>query len=217
VIIVGAPRAFDHSVTTGRISALKRKLEFAAPERTLEDLIQTEAPINPGNSGSPVFNINAEYIGTVVARINNSDGLGFFIPSDTVDAVLSEKMSAAVRARVTHGVSADIKVLKSDGDGRLQLVISKASGPAEAAGLQPGDAILKVDDRELRSRFDLERSLWERKAGDLVRLTFLRDGEKKSVTIKLTEFDVTNDIARTLSGLVSPWWSLFSQFAPEKR
>jgi len=217
VIVIGAPRALDHSVTSGRISALKRRLEFTAPEHVLENLIQTETPINPGNSGSPVFNINAEYIGTVVARINNSDGLGFFIPSDTVDRVLSDKMSAAVRARIVHGISASVKILKADGNGRLLVVVDKVTGPADAADLKPGDAVLKVENQELRSCFDLERSFWDRKPGDQVRLTILRDGEKKSLTIKLAEFTVPNEISRALGGLMSTWWSLFNQFAPEKR
>lgn len=216
VIVVGAPRALDHTVTTGRVSSLKRRLDFAPPEHSLENLIQTEAPINAGNSGSPVFNINSEYIGTVVARINNSDGLGFFIASDTVDAVLSTQMSAALRARVVHGIGASVQVVKPHGKARLQLVVEKVTGPAEAAGLKPGDCILKVEERELRCRFDLERSFWDCKAGDQVRLNVLRQGERMNITVKLAEINLPNEIGRHLGGLISPWWSLFNQFAPQK-
>jgi serine protease Do len=182
VIAIGNPFGYANSVSTGIVSALGREVTMPAGE-TIGNLIQTDASINPGNSGGPLLNINGELIGIVVALRDGAQGIAFAIDADTVQALLSEHLSAAKISGVHHGLVCKEKT-SAEGERRRRVLVESA-----ATGLKPGDEILSVADRKVRSRFDLERAFWSCKPDDAVAVTLRRDGRERTVTITLTRND----------------------------
>jgi serine protease Do len=190
VIAVGNPFGYTNTVSTGIISALGR--EVTVNEHTLTNLIQTNASINPGNSGGPLLNVNGELIGINVALREGAQNIAFALNADTVKAVLSRHLSASKVARVGHGLTCR-EVVASEGRARQKVVVDKvaARSPAAKAGVQKGDVILKVADRAVQNRFDVERALWGYKAGDKVEAAILRGGKETRVALTLTRGEGT--------------------------
>jgi serine protease Do len=185
VIAVGHPYGYTNTVSRGIVSALGRQITM--PEgQDLDGLIQTDASINPGNSGGPLLNINGELIGINVAFREGAQGIAFALNSDTVQQVLSHHLSAGRVARLGHGLKCH-EVVTEGGAVRQQLVVDKVSprSPAAAAGLQPGDVLVRVGDKAVTNRFDLERALWDHRPGDQVPAAILRHGKPASVAIRL--------------------------------
>jgi serine protease Do len=178
VIAIGNPHGYSGTVSTGIISALGRNITVG--DAALEGLIQHSASINPGNSGGPLLNINGELIGVNVALREGSQGISFAINADTVKGVLRKHLSAAKVSKVSHGLDCTEKVIGEEGD-RQQVVVEAAAGDMKA-----GDVILAVGTRTLSNRFDLERSIWGHKAGDVVEATVMRGGKKTTVSITLS-------------------------------
>ena len=116
------------------------------------------------------------------------------LSADTVKDVLSRHLSAAKVSKVTHGLKCGEKVVGEDGD-RQQVVVEDAAGD-----LKEGDVIVQVGSRKLSNRFDLERSLWGRKAGDSVPATVLRDGKPTAVAIMLVAAETRTATATATSG-----------------
>jgi serine protease Do len=185
VVAVGQPYGYTDTVSTGIVSAKGRDIPTPSGGR-LTNLIQTNAAINPGNSGGPLLNINGELIGINVALREGAQNIAFALNGDTVQKVLSKHLSAARIAKVSHGLVCSEKVVAAEGDDRQQVVVDKVAekSPAAAAGLKVGDVIVKVGDRKVSNRFDVERALWSCSAGDELKASILRDG--KEVTISLT-------------------------------
>src|SRR5262249_33044819 len=150
-----------NTVSTGIISALGREITMPGGE-TLTNLIQTDASINPGNSGGPLFNINGELIGINVALREGAQGIAFALPAEMVQQVLSRHLSAAKVARVAHGLGCHEWIPDEEGLVRQQVVVDQVTerSPAALAGLQRGDVILRVGDRPVANRFDVERAMW---------------------------------------------------------
>ncbi len=185
VIAVGHPFGYTNTVSTGIISALGRRITM--PEgQDLDGLIQTNASINPGNSGGPLLNINGELIGINVAFREGAQGIAFALTSDTVQEVLSKYLSASRVSRLGHGLNCH-EVVAEDSAPRQRLVVDKVapSSPAAAAGLQPGDVLVRVGDRAVTNRFDLERAFWGYHPGDQVSAAILRQGKPTRVAIRL--------------------------------
>ena len=168
VIAVGHPFGFTNSVSTGIISALDREITMPDGE-TLTRLIQTNASINPGNSGGPMLNINGELIGINVALREGAQGIAFALNADTVQQMLSKHLSAGKMAHLEHGLTCR-EAVEEDAEARQRVVVDRvaADSPAEAAGLKHGDILVKVGQRTVKNRFDVERALWSYKAGDKV-------------------------------------------------
>lgn len=187
VIAIGNPYGYDGTVTTGIISALNRKITMPNGEN-LTGLIQHSAPINPGNSGGPLLNINGEWIGVNVAVRDGAQCIAFTINADTVRQILSERLSALKIAGVSHGLNTTEKVIAETGD-RQRLVVAELpqQSPAIAAGLQKGDVIRAVSGRSVVNSFDLERALWDKKAGQTVQLRVVRGGQELTVNLTLSE------------------------------
>jgi serine protease Do len=183
VIAIGHPFGYTDTVSTGIISALGREITLPSGEQ-LGGLIQTTTPINPGNSGGPLLNINGEVIGINVALREGAQGIAFALNADVVQQVLSRHLSAVKQAKVWHGLSCVEKVAP-DGPARQHVVVQDLAGAnALQAGLKRGDQIVRIGTQPISNRFDVERALWERKAGDKVPLTVSRDG--KVITLDLT-------------------------------
>ena len=184
VIAVGHPYGYQNTVSTGIISAIGREIPLGNGV-TLTNLIQTTASINPGNSGGPILNINGELIGITAAMRDNAQGIAFALNSDTVKDVLCKYLNARKVAGLNHGVSCQEQVAE-EGKDRQRVIVRELTELAAEDGLQRGDTILKVAERCVANTFDLERALWQKKAGEKVTFTVLRAGKEVSVAVRLT-------------------------------
>jgi serine protease Do len=186
VIAIGNPYGFANSVTTGIISALNREIPLPGGAK-IDNVIQHSALINSGNSGGPLLNINGDIIGINVALHQGAQGICFALNAETVKGVLARHLSASRIARVKHGLSCIDKPGDEVGGIRQHVVVDRviATGPAESAGIRKGDVIVEVGGQSLKNRFDLERALWSRKAGETVEVRIVREGKETSVLLHL--------------------------------
>lgn len=182
------------TVTNGIISALDR--EITIDGKTM-NLLQTNAAINPGNSGGGLFNDSGELIGIVVAKSAGSDveGLGFVIPSNDVKVVVEQLINHGyVQGRPMLGVSVvDItSAQKAMQFGVRQMGIYIAdfeeNSKAAKAGLQVGDCIVAINNKQITSTGDITSILQESSVGDLVEMTLSRNGQMVNVQLELSEY-----------------------------
>jgi serine protease Do len=185
VIAIGHPFGYTNTVSTGIISALDRMVSM--PDgKLLRGLIQTNASINPGNSGGPLLNINGELIGINVALRDGAQGIAFALNADLVQQVLSRHLSAYRVARLGHGLVCREEVA-SERRARQRVVLNQVTkkSPAARAGLKPGDVLLRLGERTVANRFDVERALWNYRPGDAVEAAVLRDGKETRMALTL--------------------------------
>jgi serine protease Do len=189
VIAIGHPHGYQHTVTTGIVSATGRELTMPAGAK-LTNMIQISAAINPGNSGGALLNINGELIGINSAIRGDAQGLAFAINSDQVQAVLARHLSAAKVSKVDHGMKIREEVLPHGRD-RQRVVIEGVAehSPASDAGLRAGDVVVKLGDRPVGNRFDVERALWNYQPGQSIQAVVSRGGNESRVNIKLCSND----------------------------
>lgn len=181
VVAIGSPAGLQSTVTAGIVSALHRTLPGYGG-RLIEDIIQTDAPINPGNSGGPLVNARGEVIGMNVAMLQQTQGLSFAIPINTVNWVASLLMRDGVVRRGQIGIYGQSGMLAQSL--RRQLNIEKSSaveivqvvpgGSAERAGMRPGDVVFKLDKQAIGTVDDLRRYLERLPAGTTVRVQLIR-------------------------------------------
>ena len=193
-IAIGNPMGleFQGSVTVGVISALNRTLELN--DRRVK-LLQTDAAISPGNSGGALVNADGEIIGINSAKLatNGVEGMGFAIPINTVQTIIDELMEKGYVARPYLGVTIFDKQTAARYGYSLSIekgvyVFQIAIGsPADKAGLQRGDIILSVDDKEVNSVSEVRNDIAARKVGDKVKVKFDRDGKESTVEVELRE------------------------------
>jgi serine protease Do len=183
VIAIGHPYGYTNTVSTGIISALGREIVMPGDVRLI-NLIQHSACINPGNSGGPLVNINGEWIGLNVALREGAQAIGFALNADTVKKVLAGHMSAAKIGKVNHGLTCN-ELVQAHGRDRQKVVVEKVAGKsvADEAGLKTGDVIVKLGDRAISNRLDIERAFWDVKPGDKIEATVLRAGQATHVAL----------------------------------
>ena len=189
VIAIGNPFGLGHTVTTGVVSSRSRTLEVS--ERVFQDYIQTDAGINPGNSGGPLLNIHGELIGINSAIRRDAENIGFAIPIDRAAKVARDLLRyGSVRAPWLGIAVSDIGGPRYSGtpiaEGALLIERIHAGGAAAPTPLQQDDIILRLDDRSIHSRADLNLQLASAKPGDTVRLSGLRDGQPFEASITTT-------------------------------
>jgi S1-C subfamily serine protease len=202
VIAIGNPFGFDHTVTTGIVSALGRSI-VGAGDVTIRDMIQTDASINPGNSGGPLLNSAGELIGmnTMIATPTSS-GVGFAIPVDTIRKIVPQLIqSGKVTRPDIGGVSfvRDEVAQRAGIEGAVVLEVSKGSAAYDQGlrGLYRDnfgrllirDYVTGVDAMKVKSYDDLFTALDGYKIGDTVTLTVGREGKPRKVTIRLVGSD----------------------------
>ena len=208
VYAVGNPFGWDGTMTTGIVSSLNRNLPSRIEGRQMKSLIQTDAAMNPGNSGGPLLDGNARMVGMCVAiasRTGQNTGIGFAIPIDRIKAIVPELIANGRIVRADIGI---INVMETK-DG---LVIRQVApdGPAEEAGLRGGrvvmrqfkqgglvlaqqpvldysqaDRVVAFDGEELRTGVQFQDKLWSHKPGDTVALTVIREGRRVEVPVTL--------------------------------
>jgi putative serine protease PepD len=183
VIAIGSPFGLSETVTSGIVSALHRSMD-APNSYTISDSIQTDAPINHGNSGGPLIDTAGRVIG-VNAQIQSdsggSDGVGFAIPSNTVHSVASQIVAGKTVEHAYLGIQVSTPV-SAQGAGVADV---KENTPASRAGLRTGDVIIHLGNRAITSPEDLSSVIDGSKSGDSLSLTYVRAGKQHTVTVKL--------------------------------
>ena len=188
VIAIGNPFGFQHTVTAGVVSALGRSLR-ARTVRLLENLIQTDAALNPGNSGGPLVTSRSQVVGVNTAVILGGQGIAFAVPINTARYVVSCLLRDG-RVRRSHlGVAGQDtpiprRLVRAHqlGHERGVTVTAVTDGSAAAeAGLRPGDLIVEFGGETVRGVDDLHRLLTEERIGQLIAIKILRRGELRRV------------------------------------
>lgn len=192
-IAIGNPLGFEGSVTLGVVSGIEREL---APLFT--DLIQTDAPISPGNSGGALADEQGRVIGINVAAVpptqqTRAQSLGFAIPADLVVTVIEQlREQGEVRyaflgvQSITIGPALQQQLGLSTASGVLIARVGDAT-PAAAAGLQRGDIITQLNGEDIEDKTDLFRLMRDHAPGDTLTLTVLREGQSRTVEVTLAE------------------------------
>ena len=205
VIAIGNPFGLSHTVTTGVVSAVGRSLRDE--DRTYTDFIQTDASINPGNSGGPLLDIKGELIGINTAIYGKAQGIGFAIPVDRAQRVMKDLVSyGEVRHAWVGLVVQDLTPDLAQHFGvRRGVVVAQTEpkSPAEAAGIARGDAVTKVDGREVASREEFEQRIEDHAEGDRLTLTLRREGRDEDVRLAAATFPTAraDELAWQLLGL----------------
>jgi len=199
VIAIGSPLGdFRNSVTTGVISATGRMFDTGQGYE-MENLIQTDAAINSGNSGGPLVNLAGEVVGvnTLVVRGNNTgaaaEGLGFAIPSNTALVISNQILEKGYFARPYLGVQ--VQQVDPAAADRYDLPVEwgafviKVGGntPADRAGLQPGDIIVRIGDSTIDADTVFVNALFNSQPGESVDVEIIRDGSRKILQAQLIE------------------------------
>jgi S1-C subfamily serine protease len=190
VVAIGNPFGFQHTVTAGVVSALGRSLR-ARTVRLMENLIQTDAALNPGNSGGPLVTSHAHVVGVNTAVILGGQGIAFAVPINTARYVVSSLLRDG-RVRRSHlGVAGqDVHIprllvrmhqLRTD-RGVTVTAVSEGSAAADA-GLRPGDLIVDFGGEPVKGVDDLHRLLTEDRIGELTPIRILRRGQPRRVLV----------------------------------
>ncbi len=197
VMAIGNPFGLGGTVTAGIISAINRDIN-AGP---YDDFIQTDASINRGNSGGPLFNMEGEVVGVNTAIISPSGGsigIGFSVPSDTAISVIEQLREFGETRRGWLGVriqSVNEEIAEGLGmdepKGALVAGVNP-DGPAQAGGVEPGDVIIEFDGKPVPEMRDLPKLVAETSIGRTVDLQVIRDGKEQTLSVTIERLDETD-------------------------
>lgn len=193
-IAVGNPLGFECTVTAGVISALGRSLRGQSG-RQIDDVLQTDAALNPGNSGGPLVDSKGDVIGVNTATIMGAQGLCFAVSANTALFVATQILQYGAVRRSHLGVAAQttgiprriVRALARGPETAARLFKVDTGSPADVAGLVSGDLLLTLDDQPVTGVDHLHRLLTAERIGHDVALTVLRNGKIVTVTARLTE------------------------------
>ena len=190
VVAIGNPFSLGGTVTAGIVSARNRDINSGP----YDNYIQTDAAINRGNSGGPLFNLEGEVIGintAIISPSGGSIGIGFAVPSKTATAVIDQLRQFGETRRGWIGVriqqvTDDIAESLNIKPARGALVAGiDEKGPAKPAGIEAGDVIIKFDGQDIKEMRDLPRVVADTPVGKEVEVTIVRKGKEESRTVKL--------------------------------
>ena len=189
VVAIGSPLGeFTNTVSEGIIGGLDRSLDTGAGY-SLQNLIQHDAPISPGNSGGPLLNMQGQVIGMNVAKVDyqqangaSATGLGFAIDGNTVKSIADQIIATNGNMKYPY-----LGIAGQETQNGQEVVQVQDGSPAAQAGLQPGDIITAVDGTTLDADHLLQDQLFEHKVGDTVQLTIDRDGQTMTISVTLGE------------------------------
>ena len=206
VVAIGSPFGLEETVTSGIVSALHRQIE-ALNQFTINDTIQTDAAINHGNSGGPLFNAAGQVIGVnsqIAGQTGANVGIGFAIPSDTVRSIADTLISSGKVEHAYLGVSVqeipatvahDLNLTEG-----VETTDVKSGTPAQKAGLKGatgkkmvqgtqyatgGDVITAIDGQKVKTSEGVQLAIDAHHPGDTIEITYWRKGETKTVSVKL--------------------------------
>ncbi|HEY1426845.1 MAG TPA: trypsin-like peptidase domain-containing protein [Caulobacteraceae bacterium] len=188
VVAVGNPFDLNGTATAGIVSAYNRDIG-----QNFVDYIQIDAPINKGNSGGPTFDVYGRVIGVnaeIYSPSGGSVGIGFAIPADVAEQVTQTLIS---KGKITRGyIGATIESLSGDladswgmaGRKGAQVTDVTIGGPAQKAGLAPGDVVVAVNGAPVKSNVEMTREVAKAQPGDVIHLDVFRDGKERTVDIR---------------------------------
>tara|TARA_R110000744_G_scaffold49808_1_gene108036 strand:+ start:186 stop:1634 length:1449 start_codon:yes stop_codon:yes gene_type:complete len=198
VIAIGNPFGFGGSVSAGIISARNRDLNSGRSD----DFIQTDAAINRGNSGGPLFNLGGEVVGVntaIISPTGGSVGIGFSVPSNLVKRISKQLIEHGKVRRSWLGVNVQdadaalVKAYKAKGKGGVIVTRITDDGPADKAKLEVGDLVLSFDGKAIASVREMTRLISDAPIGKTVALSIIRDGKARNVSVTLGELADDDD------------------------
>ena len=191
VIAIGNPFGLGHTVTSGIISALGRT---GISRDGYEDFIQTDASINPGNSGGALVNMDGELIGinsAIISRSGGNVGIGFAVPTEIASSIMSQLLDYGEIRRGLLGVRIQTidaemaEALNTNVDSGALITNIEPGSAAEDAGLEVGDIIVAVNEKEVDDAAGLRNTIGLLRSGDNVEIEYVRDSEKRMTTAEL--------------------------------
>jgi putative serine protease PepD len=189
IAAIGDPFHYARSLSTGVVSGVDRTIQ--APNGfTVAHAVQTDAALNPGNSGGPVFDAGGKVIGVVdqIATGNSgagqSSGVGFLVPSDILKATLADLIAGKDIHHAYIGISTDDAPGTTTG-AQVRAVVP--GGPAADAGIRAGDIATAIDGKPLKGSSDLVAAITDRRPGDAIKITLIRSGQTLTKTVNLGE------------------------------
>ncbi len=190
VIAIGNPFGFQSTVSTGVISALGRAMR-SQTGRLIESIIQTDVPLNPGNSGGPLVDTRGRVIGVNTAIIRPAQGISLAIPVKTASWVISEILTHGKVRRAYLGLGAQVRPIRPAAQRQFQLstptvlevITLEKNGPAVQGGMHEGDILLGLDGKSVGTVDDVHRILAEVPAGSHIKLNILRDNERMEIEV----------------------------------
>ncbi len=202
IIAIGNPFGLGSTVTSGIISAQARDIHTNSGN-LIDNFIQTDAAINRGNSGGPMFNLKGEVIGinfAIVSPTGTNIGIGFAVPSSAAKPVIEQLIKNGKMRYGWLGVVIQSTDDVAEGlglpDGVGSLVTSVASGsPAEKAGIKVGDIVLKFDGKEITSNRKLSRIVAETPIGKKVEVEIMSNGKRKTINLIVSELNAKTEAA----------------------
>jgi len=207
VVAIGKPFGLENTMTAGIVSAKGRDL----PQENLVPFIQTDVAINPGNSGGPLFNMRGEVVGInslIYSRTGGYMGLAFAVP---IDIAMNSVKQLQDKGRVTRGrIGVQIQEVSKEAAEAFGLKSAMGAlvnsverdGPAAKAGVEAGDIIVKVDNRDVRASNDLPRIITSVRPGTKVTLTVWRKGATRDIAVTVAE--MKDDVAVPAKGRNAP-------------
>ena len=205
IIVIGNPFGLGGTVTAGIISARARDINSGP----FDDFIQTDAAINRGNSGGPMFNMDGEVIGINTAIFSPNGGgnvgIGFAVPSSMAEPIINQlKEDGKVQRgwlgvrvqKVTEDIAEGLGVDETEGALVAEVILDS---PAEKGGVRPGDLILTFDGKKIKTMKTLPRVVAETKVGKKVDMEIIRSGEPKTLRIEIAELNEEDEDEETLS------------------
>lgn len=203
-LAIGNPLGFDHSLSTGTVSALERSIKGYGGV-SINGMIQTDAAINPGNSGGALLDSQGKLIGINTMIFNGggasaSAGLGFAIPVDTVKSIVPQliKYGKVIRPGLGIAILEDYYAARFGQKVGVMIKFVDPKGPSAKAGLRGitrnrygeyflGDIITGIDSNPIKSYDDLFSVIDQYKIGDIVKIKFIRDNKEKIIALKLIQ------------------------------
>jgi len=199
VVAIGNPFGLNQTVTSGIVSALGRS---GLGIEGFEDFVQTDAPINPGNSGGALVDLRGDLVGintAIFAPTGGNVGIGFAIPANMVKAVLAQLIDkgevnrgfvGAIVQPLNRELASAFGVLSPGGRPKGVVVVDvELASSSEKAGLEPGDVIISMDDKQIATVADFAGQAAIMFIGDEVEVNFIRQGQRKSVKLEILADD----------------------------
>ena len=208
VLAIGSPFRYAFSVSQGIVSATGRKMGILGPQG-YENFIQTDAAINPGNSGGPLTNARGEVVGmnSVIASQSGAfEGIGFAIPVDMIQNVVDEIIHKGKVERGYLGavISDEKELLATFGVDRGVLIEDVVdSGPADKAGLRPGDVVVRLGNERTENASRLRQQVAQSDPGQTIALDTIRNGQHRRVEVELEQAP-TGQESRTVTQTRTP-------------
>ena len=207
VLAVGNPFNLTSTVTAGIISAKSRSIGIIRERAAIESFIQTDAAVNPGNSGGALVNLSGDLIGinsAISTHTGSYEGYSFAVPSNIVKKVVQDLLEFGAVQRAFIGVTINDVTPRLAEELELPVVQGvyiqgvAEDGAANEAGIQTGDVIISIDDREVKKSSELQEIIGRKRPGDRVKVVVNREGNKESFSVKLRNLDGTTDVVRPL-------------------